>query len=97
LEEADIDEFYGDLSTLTRQIPKHNVTLIGGDFDAQLGRNDGVKHSFHTETNRSGEWLKDFLIENKFVCLNGATRSMHERNRQLRIQTVQMLRLILFL
>jgi len=69
-EEVDIDEFYGDLSTLTRQIPKHNVTLKGGDFNAKLGRNDGVKHSFHTETNRNREWLKDFLIENKFVCLN---------------------------
>jgi len=70
-EEVDIDEFYGDLSTLTRQIPKHNVTLIGGDFNAKLGRNDGVKHSFHTETNRNGEWLKDFLIENKSVSQYG--------------------------
>lgn len=69
-EESEIEEFYNELSGLTRQIPKHNVILIGGDFNAKLGNTDSFQNSFHAETNRNGEWLKDFLIENKLVCLN---------------------------
>ena len=42
----------------------------GGDFNAKVSNTDSFKNSFHAVTNRNGEWLKDFLIENKLVCLN---------------------------
>ena len=33
-EEVECEKFYDELSSLTRQIPKHNVLSIGGDFNA---------------------------------------------------------------
>jgi len=53
-----------------RQIPKHNVTIIGGDFNAKLGHDKGHIHSFHTETNRNGSYLIDFLNESNMSCIN---------------------------
>ena len=35
-DEIETERFYADLSSLTRQIPKHNVLIISGDFNSQL-------------------------------------------------------------
>ena len=68
-DEIDTEIFYSDLSSLIRQVPKHNVLLIGGDFNAQLGQNN-FKQAYHINSNRNGEMLKNLLLENKLVCLN---------------------------
>ena len=36
-DEQETIEFYTELNSLTRRIPKHNILIIGGDFNAQLG------------------------------------------------------------
>ena len=36
-EENEIVTFYEDLSSLVRSIPKHNLLVIGGDMNAQIG------------------------------------------------------------
>ena len=36
-DETDIITFYNGLSSLVRSIPKHNVPIIGGDMNAQIG------------------------------------------------------------
>ena len=36
-EETDPIAFYNKLSSLVRNIPKHNVFVFGGDMDAQIG------------------------------------------------------------
>ena len=59
--EQEPERFYTDL-TLTRQIPKHNVPIIEGDFNVQHGQNDGFKYSFHKLTNRNGKMLKYYLL-----------------------------------
>ena len=69
-EEQDVIVFYDELSSLVRSIPKHNVQIIGGDFNAQLGHSHYHKHTFHKETNRNGIRLHQFLIENDLYCLN---------------------------
>ena len=70
-EEDEVERFYDELSSLIRQIPHHNITMIlGGDFNAKLGQNYGFKHSFHKGTIRNGLLLHDFMNENKMVCLN---------------------------
>ena len=38
-EENEIVTFYEDLSSLVRSIPKHNLLVIGGDMNAQIGKN----------------------------------------------------------
>jgi len=54
-----------------RLIPKHNVTIIGGDFNAKLGHDKGhTPLQFHTETNRNGSYLIDFLNESNMSCIN---------------------------
>ena len=68
-EEQDVIVFDDKLSSLVRSIPKHNVQIIGGDFNAQLGQSHYYKHTFHKETNRNGIRLQQFLIENHLYCL----------------------------
>ena len=38
-EETDHIDFYKELFSLVRRIPKHNVLVIGGDMNAQIGKN----------------------------------------------------------
>ena len=69
-DEEDVKTFYETLTSLIRQVPKHNVLFLGGDFNAKLGQVDGHKFSFHATTNRNGIHLDNFLKENKLICLN---------------------------
>ena len=68
--ENEIVTFYEDLSSLVRSIPKHNLLVIGGDMNAQSGKNRNNKYSLHNASNRNGQHLIDFMIENRLTCLN---------------------------
>ena len=69
-EETGLITFYDKLSSLVRSIPKHNVLVIGGDMNAQIGKN--VNHTFSRQnsSNRNGQHLTDFRLENRLTCLN---------------------------
>ena len=69
-EEAELVTFYDELSSLVRSIPKHNMLVIGGDINAQIGKNGNNKYSLHNTSNRNGQHLTDFMIENRLTCLN---------------------------
>ena len=69
-EENEIVNFYEDLSSLVRSIPKHNLLVIGGDMNAQIGKNRNNKYSLHNASNWNGQHLIDFMIENWLTCLN---------------------------
>ena len=69
-EETELVAFYDELSTLVHSIPKHNVLVIGGDMNAQIRKNGNSKYSLHNESNRNGQRLTDFTIENRLTCLN---------------------------
>ena len=69
-EETDIIDFYNELSSLVRSIPKDNVLVIGGYMNAQIGKNINHKFSPHNSSNRIGEHLTDFTLENRLTCLN---------------------------
>ena len=66
----DVEYFYSQLSSLLRQTPKHNLLLVGGDFNAHTGITANNKFAYHKDCNRNGELLNDFVIENGLVCLN---------------------------
>ena len=66
----EIVTFYEDLSSLVRSIPKHNLLVIGGDINTQIGKNRNNKYSLHNASNRNGQHLIDFMIENRLTCLN---------------------------
>ena len=67
---TEIENFYENLTSTTRRIPKHNVLIIAGDFNAHLGIQDGFKFALHDESNRNGILLKDYILENNLLCLN---------------------------
>ena len=69
-EENEIVTFYEELSSLVRSIPKHNLLVIGGDMNAQIGKNRNNKYSLHNTSNRNGQHQIDFMIENRLTCLN---------------------------
>ena len=69
-EELEVEQFYMELASLTIQIPKHNMLVIGGDFNAQLGKLNNSKFSYHTNANRNGNMLHNFINENNLICLN---------------------------
>ena len=69
-EETGLVTFYDELSSLVSSIPKHNVLVIGGDMNVQIGKNGNNKYSLHNTSNRNGQHLTDFMIENRLTCLN---------------------------
>ena len=69
-EETELVTFYEELSSLVRSIPKHNLLVIGGDMNAQIGKNRNNKYSLHNTSNRNGQHLIDFMIGNRLTCLN---------------------------
>ena len=69
-EETEQVTFYEDLSSLVRSIPKHDLLVIGGDMNAQIGKNRNNKYSLHNTSNRNGQHQTDFMIENRLTCLN---------------------------
>ena len=53
-----------------RSISKHKVLVIDGDMNAQIGKNRNNKYSLHNTSNRNGQLLIDFTIENRLTCFN---------------------------
>ena len=69
-EEIELIAFYDELSSLVRSIPKHYVIVIGGDMNAQIGKNGNHKFSQHNSSNRNGRHLIELTVENRLTCLN---------------------------
>ena len=69
-EETELVTFYEELSSLVRSIQKHNLLVIGGDMNAQIGKNRNNKYSLHNTSNRNEQHLTLFMIENRLICLN---------------------------
>ena len=68
--ETKLVAFYHEVSSLVRSIPKHNLQVIGGDMNAQIGKNGNNKYSLHNTSNKNGQHLTDFMIKNKLTYLN---------------------------
>ena len=66
-EKTDLITSYNELSSLARCIPKHNILVISGDMNAQIGKNVNHKFSLHNSSNRNGEHLTDFTLENASI------------------------------
>ena len=69
-EETELVAFYDGLFSLARSIPKHNLLVIGRDMNAQIGKNGNNIYSLHNASNKNGQHLTDFMIENRLTCLN---------------------------
>ena len=78
-DEIEVEDFYNELAAVVRQLPKHTFIVIGGDFNAQLGKSDDNRYTSHTTTNRNGTMLQNFLTENKLICLNTKFQKRHNQ------------------
>ena len=83
-EETELVAFYDEISSQVRSIPKHSVLVIGGDMNAQTEKNRNNKYSLHNTSNRNGQHLTDFMIENRLTCLN---TNYQKREGKLRTYT----------
>ena len=68
--ETELIAFFDELSSLVRCIPKDNVLVIGRDMNTKIEENGNHKYSLHNLSNRNGQNLRDFTIENSLICLN---------------------------
>ena len=59
---SDAEEHYERLSDITNNIPKHNIIISLGDFNAHLGH-EKAKHTYHASTNKNGNLLHDYALE----------------------------------
>ena len=84
-EETELVTFCDELSSLVRSISKHNMLVIGRDMNAQIGKNRNNKYSLHNTSNRNGQHLTDFIIENRLTCKlpkkGGQTMDIHVREQ----------------
>ena len=78
-EETELIAFYGEQSSLVRSIPKHNVRVIGGDMNTQIGKNVNHKYSLYNSSNRNGQHLTNFTQENRLTCLNTDFQKMERK------------------
>ena len=69
-EETDLLAFYNELSSLVCSVLKHNFLVLGGDMNAQIAKNVNHNFSIHNSSNRNGEHLTDFMLENRLTYLN---------------------------
>ena len=81
-EETELIALYDELSSLVHSIPKHNVLVIGGDMNAQIGKNRNHKFSQHNSSNRKGQYL---TIENTLTCLNTSFQKREGKTLELHI------------
>ena len=68
-DETDLDVFYNELTSVGRSIPKHNVLIIGGNMNAQIGKKVNNNISLHNLSKRNEEHLTDFTLENGLTYL----------------------------
>ena len=59
----DREEFYAELSELTKAVPKHNVLLIGGDMNGKIGASDAKGSVYNKNTNENGQLLLNYVLE----------------------------------
>lgn len=69
------ESFYNSLADLTETIPAHNILVVAGDFNAQIGPTSHTIHPknvgpyvHHCETNSNGERLASYCAEHK-LCI----------------------------
>ena len=99
-DEMDLDT-YNELSSLVLGVLKHNILIIGGDMNTQIGKNVNNKFSLHNSSNRNGEmpdryhtrkWTKFQKRKGKlwtYTYTNNAKAQVWIRNGLIMLWTVR--------
>ena len=62
--------FYNELSSLVSTIHMHEVLIIDGGMNAELGKDKKDNFYLHNSSKRNGEQLREYSQENRSTCLN---------------------------
>ena len=81
-DEIQKDDFYEDLERIYMKVPKHDIKVVMGDFNAKVGKEPGLapnvgKYSLHEETNNNGWRMIDFAITKNMAT--SSTLFQHKR------------------
>jgi len=80
--DEEMERFYQDLSQAVKQVPKGNMLLVMGDFNAKVCRTEPSAMSsavgLYGETNEASEQLEDFCLEQE-LALTKTTSKQHPR------------------
>uniref|UniRef100_A0A8D9AL13 Craniofacial development protein 2 n=1 Tax=Cacopsylla melanoneura TaxID=428564 RepID=A0A8D9AL13_9HEMI len=68
--DGDKETFYDELDRVLSQVPRYDMKLVLGDFNAQIGRKEAQAdvagiYSLHDYNSENGEYLTDFAARNK--------------------------------
>ena len=63
------EEHYNSLANVINAIPKHNITMVIGDCNTHIGKDD-TKYTFHDRTNANGKLLIDIAEEPNMIIPN---------------------------
>lgn len=71
-DEADVDEFYEEVSRIYDEAPGKTIKIIVGDCNAELGKEASFRptigiHSAHEISNNNGQRLINFAISRKII------------------------------
>jgi endonuclease/exonuclease/phosphatase family metal-dependent hydrolase len=66
------ERFYAELQQIQEKVPKHDLVITLGDYNAEIGRERASKkviknHTLHEKTNRNGELVCEYAISNDMV------------------------------
>ena len=68
--ETNVINFYNLLYFFIQLIPKHNVLIVCGNMNVQIGKDENNKFYSYNTSKINGESLTDFSLENRLACLD---------------------------
>ena len=77
----DIPTFYNRISSFTLPILKHNVLILDGDMNADIGKDENHKFCLLNYRTRNDEYPTDFSLENSLSCLNTKYKKKKKKKR----------------
>ena len=81
-EEEIKEQFYEELQRIQDRVPKHDITIIMGDMNAKLGKEEVFsqvigRHSLHNSANENGEMVVYYAINNDMFVIS--TNFQHKK------------------
>ena len=62
-------EHYINLANAINKVPKHNITIVIGDCNAHIGKDD-ARYTYHDITNKNGKLLLELVDETNMLITN---------------------------
>jgi hypothetical protein len=69
------ERFCAELQQIREKVPKHDIVITLGDYNAKIGRERAYQkvirnHTLHDKTNRNGVLVSEYAIANDMVVVS---------------------------